>query len=115
MTERISFKEKQGFMAQQTLSNLLSKHKYLFKKVDYYTDDAYYCFVAYKFKRFKSEFFQKWFSKYLEDFTTSMEPLTILNYDEYGDIVYEKMIFTKDDIKNIISDNPDNYIGENVI
>ena len=113
----LNFKEKETFNSQQTLVNLLRKYDYFFEPVSQYENTQFYCVVKCEIYNFTKDFLYrafKWlgFKKKVE---YSNCPVAITMCNPYNTGVFEPIVFTQEDVKKIVSDVPERYVGEKVL
>ena len=108
MMEEIKFSPMKPFSSQQTIALFLRDKQYYFRSVSAYENTMFYCVIR------KPEFrntclgdiFKKHETKYNEYILT-------LSLDKGGSDAEEMyMVFTQEDVKNIVKDAPEGYIGE---
>lgn len=110
----IDFKEKTAYNSQQTIVKFLRSRKYCFKPITEYDNAMFYCII-------KCEAHNAFFDMMHELFGWAGVkqrisyhdcPLSISVCEGYSNSAVEPIIFTQEDIKKILLDVPENYVGE---
>lgn len=112
--EQINFKEKETVSSQQTIVLILKNYKYFFQSISEYDNNNFKCMIMHE----EPNLFFKLFSHFGykgQKNRVVMSPLMLCTYTTTNNEINELMVFTQEDVKKIISDVPENYIGEKVL
>lgn len=113
----IKFNETMEYKSQQTLVNILKRHKFYFKPINNYENSNFYLIVRYSEKRKTAGFINKLFgwAHKLNDERYIEKPLSYVNWDDEGFEVLVPCVYTRKDITDIINDTHENYVGEDLL
>lgn len=114
----IKFNEQRPSKSQRTIAAVLKQAKYTFTPISKYDNMYFYCIIHCEQK--EPPFFT-WLRKYAKWLAPRMKyeyidhrlSLTFRNCDDM--YVDEPMVFSRQEVKNIVEDIPENYIGEEVL
>lgn len=114
----IKFNEQMAIKSQRTIASVLRNVKYTFLPISKYDNNFFYCIIHCEEK--ESPLFQ-WLRKYAKWIAPKMKneyvdyrlKLSFRNCDDL--YVDEPMVFSRQEVKNIVADVPENYIGEEVL
>lgn len=111
MEERaVTFNETPVFAAQQTTVKILKQVKYHFEPVNEYENTLFYCITKQREYRPFRDSFKKFGVKVKDKYTSCPLAITVCGlYD--GRPLVEPIVFTRQDVLNIIRDVPENYEG----
>ena len=113
----VKFNEKAKINSQQTLVKFLKEKKYYFKPVSEYSNSDFYCMVKCEMHNAFFDMLHELFgwagAKERVTFVDSPIAFSICagSYNEQ----MEPVVFTQEDVKKIITDVPENYIGEDIL
>lgn len=105
MIDAIKFKQTAPVMSQMAIVSILKTHQYYFEPVNDFCN--YYFYLVVKVAR--ETLFTRVFHK-TPSFNETYLAIDVCGGD-FCD-VRRRMVFTRDDIQKILSDVPENYIGE---
>ena len=110
----INFRDVPVWSSQQTIVKILKQVKYSFKAVSEYENTQFYCVTEQKeydpVKASLRSFGFKPKDKYVSC------PLAITVCGVYNrEPLVEPIVFTREDVKNIIMDVPENYTGPEIL
>lgn len=114
----IKFSEQQVIKSQRTIVHILRNMKYTFQPISKYDNNYFYCIIHCEQKEPKAIV---WLRKYLNwllprpknEYIDYRLTLSFRDCNDY--YIDEPMVFNRQEVKNIVSDVPDNYIGEEVL
>lgn len=106
----VKFKEVPMWQSQQTIVKILKQVKYRFEPLNEYENNEFICVTEQKARRGPLKELMASMGAKVKD-KYDFCPLTLTICGEYGSIV-ETMVFTREDVKRIISDVPEHYIGD---
>lgn len=114
----IKFNEQMAIKSQRTIASVLRNVKYTFLPISKYDNNFFYCIIHCEEK--ENPFFQ-WLRKYAKwlapkirhEYMDYRLKLSFRNCDDL--YVDEPMVFSRQEVKNIVADVPENYIGEEVL
>ena len=114
----IKFNEQVAIKSQRTVVNVLKNVQYTFLPISKYDNNFFYCIIHCEEK--ESAFFQ-----WLREHAKWLAPKPRNEYIDYrlklsfrnciNLYVDEPMVFSRQEVKNIVADVPENYIGEEVL
>lgn len=110
----INFENPKQLNSQQTIVLVLKQHKYYFKSISEYDNSNFYCIIVHENVDTIGNMLYKIFGRfgYKEPTTKYLEcPLGLCYCSDTNSTLDELLVFTQEDVKNIISDVPENYIG----
>ena len=116
MENSITFKEKESFRTQQTIAKVLRERKYFFIPITEYDNEHFYCMTkCVDETTFSAQLYRafKWLGVKRRDKYINC-PLSIVICGKYS-TVSEPFVFNREDVLNIVSDIPENYVGENML
>ena len=107
----IKFNEMKKASSQETLVRILQKFKYYFVSISEYDNKYFHCIIKcpdnppmFSWLRFKKK------KEYFVDY-----PLGLSVCSCYKEPFNEPVVFTREDVLNIIRDVPENYIGDDTL
>lgn len=114
----IRFNEQQAMKSQRTIVAILRNVKYTFRAISKYDNSFFYCEIhcpqeedpiVVWFRKYMPWFFPKRKNDYI-DYRLS------LSFRDCSDrYIDEPIVFSRQEVKNIVADVPENYIGEEVL
>lgn len=114
----INFEDVEKCRSQRTIVKVLSTHEYYFVRVNEYDNNFFTCIVKCKIKDFSFiEFLQKIrtiLGKPRKNKYTEIV-LSLGISGENGEVILEPIVFSREEIDQIISDIPSTYIGEKIL
>ena len=110
----INFNERKTYNMQQTIVKILKEKKYSFKSLSGYDNSMFYCMIRCEVYDEIFDILNKalWWAGVKRKLKTFDCPLSICFCDEYYHGDGEPIVFTREDIRKILIDAPENYIGE---
>ena len=110
-TQNITFKDAPVWQSQQTLVKILQKNKYKFVPLDEYGNTEFTCVVVQEeyapIRNALASLGIKTKTRY------NFCPLSITVCGQYkGEPIVEPVVFTREDVLNVIADVPENYVGD---
>lgn len=111
----INFKEQEKLYSQQTLVKILRGRKYYFKPVTEYYNTAFYCIVKCEVHNAFFDMMHELFgwAGFKQKISYVECPVSMVVCGEYFNSNTEPIIFTQEDVKKVLMDVPENYVGEN--
>ena len=111
MTE-LKFAEEEACYSQQTLVKMLSDSNYKFVPISDYGNDQFYCYVEYRELNSVKDFLTR--LGFNVKYKTYFGKLGLIMSGKFRDTV-EPIVFTRDDVKRVLMDVPDTYVGPRVL
>ena len=114
----IKFNEQRQTKSQRTIVAVLKQVKYTFTPISKYDNMYFYCIIHCEQKEHP---FFTWLRKYAKWLAPRMKFEYIdyrlsLTFRDCNDMyIDEPMVFSRQEVKNIVEDIPENYIGEEVL
>lgn len=106
----ITFNDAPAWASQQTIVKILKQVKYKFEPINEYENNLFYCITQQKDHDPLKNSFKKFGFKVKDKFFSCPLAITVCGFYN-GLPVVEPIVFTRNDVLNIISDVPENYIG----
>ena len=118
MEKNIKFKEGTKFNSQQTIVKVLKDKKYEFEPINEYQNTLFYCVTLCEDPDWLKDFLSKLFGwagfKYKKRYVKCPLMITVCG-GLYPNSVYEPIVFNREEVEGIISDLPENYVGEEIL
>ena len=114
----IKFNEQQVIKSQRTIANVLKNVKYTFRPISKYDNNFFYCMIR---CQERENPILAWLRKYVKwlipkakvEYMDYRLKISFRDCNEY--YIDEPMVFSRHEVKNIVADVPENYIGEEVL
>ena len=114
----ITFTEKKETNFQVSIIKMLESYQFKFVPINEYNNDHFYCRIIAPKTATMDKFsvkFAKWLGMSNLDERVVEFTLAMTIYNNFDVVDRIPMVFTQQDVINIINDLPDNYVGENIL
>lgn len=110
----IKFKNMETYNSQQSIVKFLSGVKYSFAPINDYDNTQFYCMIKCAEKDYAFEWFYQVFKKWgakRKEIKYFEYPLSLTVCSCLAERNEIPIVFTREEVQNIINDVPENYIG----
>jgi hypothetical protein len=113
-TRTVNFRDVPVWASQQTIVKILKQVKYGFKPVSEYENTQFYCITEQKEYDPVKESLRTFGFKPKDKYTSCPLAITVCGMYK-GEPIVEPIVFTREDVKRIIADVPENYTGPEIL
>ena len=113
-TRSVNFNAMPNYASQQTIVKVLKRTKYHFEPVSEYENTQFVCVTEQEDYDPIKDQFKRFGFKVKKKYSPCPLAITVCGLYKSQPIV-EPIVFTREDVENIINDVPENYIGEKIL